>query len=171
MKKIRLLDGSKCENFAGTWQDYMSKYVGLIVEEKPKEDVFCVDKTFVDRGANAVEVLIDHQRLWWDKRCIEIITDIHPYQITLPCRSGDTVYSVWSGIGCAEWRVQKDTVWDVIVRGDEIRINSDYMSDALWGEGVFATEEEAQKVANRWNEEDTAAMNNYAVANDLEPID
>lgn len=91
---------------------------------------------------------------------------VRPHQITLPCRSGDTVYSVWSGIGCAEWRVKKDAVWDVIVRGDEIRINSDYMSDALWGEEVFATEEEAQKVADRRNEEDTEAMKNFTAEND-----
>ena len=170
MRKIRLLDGSKCENFAGTWQDYMSKYVGLVVEEKPKGDVLCVDGTFVENG-NVFEVRLDHGRFWWDKRCVEVVSDVNPYQITLPCRSGDTVYSLWSGIGCAEWRVKKDTVWDVVVRGDEIRINSDYMSDALWGEGVFATEEEAQKVADRWNEEDAEAMKNYAVANDWEPID
>lgn len=170
MRKIKLLDGSKCENFAGSWQDFMSRYVGLVVEEKPKDDAFCVDGTFIEND-DVFEVRLDHYRFWWDKRCVEIISDINPYQITLPCRSGDTVYSVWSGIGCAEWRVQKDTVWDVIVRGDEIRINSDYMSDALWGDEVFATEEEAQEVADRWNKEDAAAMKNYAVANDWEPID
>lgn len=164
MKKIRLLDGSKCENFAGLWQDCMSKYVGLVVEEKPKGDVFCVDGTFIENG-DIFEVRLDHCRFWWDKRCVEVVSDVNPYQITLPCRSGDTVYSVWSGIGCAEWRVKKDTVWDVIVRGDEIRINSDYMSDALWGEGVYATEEEAQKVADLWNEDDVADMNSYEVTN------
>lgn len=60
-----------------------------------------------------------------------------------PCKVGDRVYSIWSGLG-QDQTVKADTVWHFTVR-DKVYITTDYIEEGELGVDVFLTEKEAEK--------------------------
>ena len=63
--------------------------------------------------------------------------------VRLPCKVGDTVYSIWSGLG-QDQTVKVDRVWHFTVR-DKVYITTDYIEEGELGVDIFLTQEEAEK--------------------------
>lgn len=66
-----------------------------------------------------------------------------------PCKVGDTVYSIWGGIG-QDQTVKVDTVCYFTVR-DKVYVTTDYIDEGELGVDVFLTEKEAEKKLEELN--------------------
>lgn len=70
--------------------------------------------------------------------------------IELPCKVGDTVYSVWCGLS-EKAKVMVDTINYFIFDEYGLRADTNYLSGAIIGETYFLTKEEAEEKLKELN--------------------
>lgn len=72
---IKLLDGSKCEDFYGGWFSFMKKYVGKEISKRQDWANEWGEAKYAEGDSYFQVWLEDGCHYLWDKRCVEIMED------------------------------------------------------------------------------------------------